>query len=86
MMQELARKLGSRKLWAAMAGMAAGLAMAFGLDEEIVSSVAGAVVALGSAAAYIAAEGRLDAERIRAAARAVQDAADKLEQTDDAGA
>lgn len=82
-MKELVRKLTSRKLWAAAAGMAAGLAMAFGLDEEIVSSVAGAVVALGSTAAYIAAEGRLDAERIRAAAQAVQNAADKLERSDD---
>ena len=42
--QELFRKLTSRKLWAALAGLSAGLAMAFGLDEAVISTVAGAVV------------------------------------------
>ena len=39
--QELFRKLTSRKLWAALAGLSAGLAMAFGLDEAVISTVAG---------------------------------------------
>ena len=41
-METLKRKLSSRKLWAAVAGLASGLALVFGLDEEIISTVAGA--------------------------------------------
>lgn len=55
--QELFRKLTSRKLWAALAGLSAGLAMAFGLDEAVISTVAGAVVAVASVATYIVTEG-----------------------------
>ena len=40
------RKLSSRKFWAAMAGIVTGLAMVFGLDENIISSVAGAVASV----------------------------------------
>ena len=40
------RKLSFRKLWAAIAGIVAGLAMVFGLDESIISSAAGAVVSV----------------------------------------
>ena len=61
------QKLSSRKLWAAAAGMAAGLARVFGLDEDIISAVAGAVVSLSSLAAYIITEGKVDAERLRSA-------------------
>lgn len=81
--RELLRKLTSRKLWAAMAGLAAGLAMAFGLDEAAVSAVAGAVVAASSVAAYIVTEGRLDAEGIKKAVESVQEAVDAVEGMDD---
>lgn len=74
------RKLSSRKLWAAAAGLIAGLAMVFGLDEGVVTSVAGAVVSLGSVIAYIAAEGRIDAEGVKKAAEDVQEAIDELGQ------
>ncbi len=40
------RKLSFRKLWAAIAGIVTGLAMVFGLDESIISSVAGVVVSV----------------------------------------
>ena len=40
------RKLGSRKLWAAIAGIVTGLAMVFKLDESTISSIAGAVVSV----------------------------------------
>ena len=40
------QKLSSRKLWAAIAGIVTGLAMVFGLDENIISSVAGAVASV----------------------------------------
>ncbi len=45
------RKLSSRKLWAACAGVVTGLAMVFGLDEGTIASVAGAV---GSVASVVA--------------------------------
>ena len=76
---EFFRKLSSRKLWAAAAGLIAGLAMVFGLDEGVVISVAGAAVSLGSVVAYIAAEGRIDAEGVKKAAEDIQAAIDELE-------
>ncbi len=55
------RKLSSRKLWAAVAGVVTGLAMVFGLDETIIATVAGAVVSAASVVAYIVTEGKVDA-------------------------
>ena len=55
------RKLTSRKLWAAVAGLVAGLAMVFGLDAETINIVAGAVTSAASVIAYIVTEGRVDA-------------------------
>ncbi len=74
------RKLSSRKLWAAAAGIAAGLAMVFGLDEDVISTVAGAVVSLASMAAYIVTEGRVDAERVKGTAAVPQSSAAEEEQ------
>lgn len=59
------RKLSSRKLWAAMAGVAAGLAMVFGLDENTISNVAGAMVSTASLIVYIITEGRVDAAALK---------------------
>ena len=56
------RKLSSRKLWAAAAGIVAGLAMVFGLDEGVMSNVAGAVMSVASVVAYIITEGKVDAQ------------------------
>ena len=58
------RKLSSRKLWAAAAGIVAGLAMVFGLDENTISTVAGAVVSVASVVAYIIGEGLTDAANV----------------------
>ena len=55
------RKLSSRKLWAAIAGVITGLAMLFKLDESTISSVAGAVVSVASVVSYIVTEGKVDA-------------------------
>ena len=66
------RKLSSRKLWAAVAGIVTGLAMVFGLDESTVSSVAGAVVSVASVVAYIITEGKVDAESVKKAVEDVQ--------------
>ena len=62
------RKLSSRKLWAAIAGIVTGLAMVFKLDESTISSVAGAVVSVASVVAYIITEGKVDAESARQSA------------------
>lgn len=77
-MKELMRKLSSRKLWLAVAGIATGVAMAFGIDEGAVATVAGAVTAVTSVVTYILAEGRVDAEAVKNAAAQVQDAAGRL--------
>ena len=68
------RKLSSRKLWAAVAGIVTGLAMVFGLDENTISTVAGAVVSVASVVAYIMAEGKVDAEGVKNAVDSGQDA------------
>ncbi len=68
------RKLSSRKLWAAGAGIVTGLAMVFGLDQGTISSVAGAVVSVSSVVAYIITEGKVDAESVKKAVEDVQSA------------
>lgn len=57
------QKLSSRKLWAAVAGIVAGLAMVFGLDENTITTVSGAVVSAASVVAYILAESKVDTAR-----------------------
>lgn len=59
------RKLSSRKLWAAVAGVVSGLVMIFGLDEQIISTVAGSVVSVASIITYILSEAKVDAEFVR---------------------
>ena len=67
------RKLSSRKFWAAVAGVVAGLAIVFGLDEGTISSVSGAVVSVASIVAYILAEGKIDANSVNTKSPATQD-------------
>ena len=57
----IGKKLTSRKLWAAIAGLVAGLAMVFGLDADTIAVVSGAVTSAASVIAYIVTEGRIDA-------------------------
>lgn len=61
------RKLSSRKLWAAMAGIVTGLALVFGLDQGTISNVAGAVVSVASVVTYIITEGKVDAAGVKKA-------------------
>ena len=68
------RKLSSRKLWAAVAGIVTGLAMVFGLDEGAISSVAGAVVSVASVIAYIITEGKVDTEGVKKSVEDIQKA------------
>lgn len=74
------RKLSSRKLWAALAGIVTGLAMVFGLDEGTISSVAGAVVSVSSVVVYIITEGKVDAESVK---KAVEDTEKAVEAVKD---
>lgn len=73
------KKLTSRKLWAAIAGIVTGLAMVFGLDEGTISTVAGAVVSVASVLTYIITEGKVDAAAVKTAVEDVQEAAEKLQ-------
>ena len=64
-MKDFLKKLTSRKFLAAAAGVAAGLAMVFRLDENVIATVSGMVTTLGSLVAYILTEGSLDAQAMR---------------------
>lgn len=77
------KKLSSRKLWAAVAGIVTGLAMVFGLDENVITTVAGAVTALASVVTYIIAEGKIDAAAVAVAITAAQDAKEAIEESEE---
>ena len=81
-MNEILRKLSSRKLWVAIAGVATGIAMALGVDSSEIGTVAGAVTALISVVTYIYVEGKVDAEGVKNAVVATQDAVDIIEGDD----
>ena len=63
-MKEVMRKLSSRKLWAAIAGLAVGIAAAFGLEENDWAQIAGVVTSAISVASYIFGEAEIDAARV----------------------
>ena len=77
-METLKRKLSSRKLWAAIAGVIMGLAMIFGLDEDTISTVSGAVVSIASLMTYIITEGKVDAAAVKNTVDCVKDAAEAV--------
>ena len=82
MMNTILRKLSSRKLWMALAGIATGVAMALGADASDVSEVAGAVTAIVSVVTYIVVEGRVDAESVKSAILELQDGIEIIEGDD----
>jgi phage shock protein PspC (stress-responsive transcriptional regulator) len=71
-MSEIIRKLTSRKLWLALAGVATGIAVILGVDGSEITSVAGAVTALASVITYIITEGKVDAAAVKNAVEATQ--------------
>ena len=79
-MEKILKKLTSRKLWMAIAGVATGVAMALGAESTDIGTVAGAVTALVSAVTYIIVEGKVDAEGVKNAITGVQGAVDVLEE------
>lgn len=78
-MKDFLRKLTSRKLWLALAGVATGVAMVLGVDGGEITSVAGAVTALASVITYIITEGKVDAEAVKQAVERTQEAVEALE-------
>ena len=82
-MSEILRKLSSRKLWMALAGIATGVAMALGAESTEISTVAGAVTAVVSVVTYIITEGKIDAESVKSAIIEIQDGIEAIEGTDD---
>ena len=81
-MTEILRKLSSRKLWMALAGVFTGVAMALGAESTDVSEIAGAVTAIVSVVTYIITEGKIDAESVKNAIIEIQDGIETIEGTD----
>lgn len=81
-MGEILRKLSSRKLWLALAGVATGVAMALGADATEITTVAGGITALISAVTYIVVEGKIDAEGVKNAIIEIQDGIEVIEGED----
>ena len=84
-MSNVIRKLTSRKLWLAIAGVTTGIAMILGVDGSDITSIAGAVTALASVITYIITEGKIDAERVKTAVENTQSAVETIEGVDDDG-
>ena len=78
-MNEILYKLKSRKLWLAIAGVATGIALAFGIDASDIQTVAGAVTTVLSVAVYIVMEGKVDAEAVKQAIIGIEGAVEVIE-------
>ena len=78
-MKEIIQKLKSRKMWLALGGMCAGIALSFGVEADDLRTVAGAVTTLTSVVVYILTEGRVDAIAMENAAGKTLEAAEALE-------
>ena len=79
---------GKKKIITMILGVVSGLAIAFGLDQTAITVVAGAVVSAASVVGYLIAEGRIDVERVKNTAEAVNGVIDiftKDEEGDDDG-
>ena len=79
-MQAFLKKITSRKFLSCVAGVVLGVCMIFGLDENVVNVIAGAITSLSSVIIYIYTEGKIDA----AAVQKVQDTAEKVTDAIDA--
>lgn len=77
-MATLKQKLSSRKLWAAIVGVIIGIATIFGLDGNVINTVAGAIMSLVSLVSYIYTEGKIDAARVSSTVTQVQDAIESV--------
>jgi hypothetical protein len=59
--EAIIRKLTSRKLWVAVAGLVSGLIIAFKGDAETAETVSGIILQVASVIGYLLAEGMADA-------------------------
>ena len=59
------RKLTSRKLWLALAGLVSGLVTAFGGSEATATQVTGLILSAASVVAFIVGEGLVDAAGVK---------------------
>ena len=62
----------------ALAGIATGSALVLGVDGGDITDVAGAVTAVASVITYIVTEGRIDAESVKNALEATENAVDTI--------
>ncbi|MBR8661114.1 MULTISPECIES: hypothetical protein [Brevibacillus] len=58
-------KLGSRKFWALIAGVATSALVLFGTDADTITKVVALIGAIGSCAVYMFAEASVDAARAK---------------------
>lgn len=85
-MNDILKKLTSRKFLAAVAGTALGAAITVaGLDANIVLSCMGAAMSGASLLTYIITEGRIDAAAVKQTISAVQQAAQAIAGSDSSG-
>lgn len=70
------RKLTSRKLWMALAGVTTGIAIALGANTSDVQMITGAITAVLSLVTYIYTEGKVDAANVANTVTATQNALD----------
>lgn len=82
-MKEILRKLSSRKLWMAIAGVFTGIAVVLGVDSTELEVIVGAVMSVISAITYIVVEGRVDAESVKNAIEATQEAIEVIQNVND---
>ena len=73
-----------KKILTMILGIVSGLAIAFGMEPNEVNVIAGAVVAVVSAASYLFVEGKIDVERIKHAADAVNEVIEYFGDDDEA--
>lgn len=78
------KKLSSRKLWLALAGVFTGIALILGADTEEIQTVAGAITSLISVVTYIVVEGKIDAEGVKGTILELQEVTDLFEEEEDA--
>lgn len=78
-MQKFISKLTSRKFLTCVAGVVMGICMVFGLDEGVVSTIAGAVTSVASLVMYMYTEGKVDAAAVKNAADKVESAVGAVE-------
>lgn len=62
--EDIIRKITSRRLWVAVAGIVTGVALALGGEASEIQSLAGAITAVLSALGYMVTEGAVDRARL----------------------